>query len=157
SHGKILGTLLSTGLKRSYFGDIISDGERWQFFIDESMKPFVQNQIEKIGNVSIRLEEKTYLDILRPIDNWTIVQETVSSMRLDTIIASLFNISRQRSKQMIETGKIKLNWSEITQPDFELGILDIVSIRGFGRLQVQEIEGKTKKDKWRIKFGVLHK
>ncbi|WP_414839997.1 RNA-binding protein [Carnobacterium sp. TMP28] len=157
SHGKILGTVLSTGLKRDYFGDIISDGERWQFFICDSMKSFVQIQVEKIGNVTIRFVEKTYLDILKPIDSWTIVQETVSSMRLDTIVASLFNISRQRSKQMIESGKIKLNWSEITQPDFELGVLDIVSIRGFGRLQVQEIEGKTKKDKWRIKFGVLHK
>lgn len=157
SHGKVLGTLLSTGLKRNHFGDIISDGERWQFFIENNMKNFIGNQIEKIGNVSIRMEEKTYLDILVPIDSWTIVQETVSSMRLDTVIASLFKISRQRAKQMIESGKIKLNWAELTRPDFELGLLDIVSVRGFGRLQVKEIAGKTKKDKWRVQFGILHK
>lgn len=157
SHGKVLGTLLSTGLKREYFGDIISDGEKWQFFVEDSMKSFVLNQVDKIGNVSVRIEEKTYLDMLLPIDSWSVVQETVSSMRLDTVIATLFNISRQRAKQMVESGKIKLNWAEITRPDFELGLLDIVSVRGFGRLQIQEIEGKTKKDKWRIQFGVLHK
>jgi len=33
--GKILAYILSTGLKRDYFGDIISDGENdGQFFIE---------------------------------------------------------------------------------------------------------------------------
>ena len=58
---------------------------------------------------------------------------------------------------MIEAGKVKLNWAEQLRPDFELGLLDIVSVRGYGRIQIKEIEGKTKKDKWRIQFGVLFK
>jgi len=33
SHGKILGTMLNIGVKREFFGDIISDGERWQIFV----------------------------------------------------------------------------------------------------------------------------
>lgn len=103
------------------------------------------------------MEEKKYTDILIPIDNWTIESETVSSMRLDTVVSSVFKISRQRAKQMIESGKVKLNWVELSRPDFEIGLLDIVSVRGYGRLQVQEIEGKTKKDKWRLQLGVLHK
>ena len=157
THSKILGTLISTGVKREFFGDIICDGERWQFFIDESMESYVRNQIEKIGNVSIRVEERTYVDIITPIDDWSYISGTVSSMRIDTIISSVFNISRQRAKQLIEAGKVKLNWAEILRPDFEIGLLDILSIRGFGRIQIKEIEGKTKKDKWRIQFGVLFK
>ena len=46
---------------------------------------------------------------------------------------------------MIESGKVKVNWTEENRPDFMLEILDIVSIRGYGRLQIQKIEGVQRK------------
>ena len=81
----------------------------------------------------------------------------MTSLRLDSVISEIYNISRQRSKQLIESGKVKVNWTENTRPDFLLELLDIVSIRGFGRIQIQELEGKTKKEKYRVLFGVLRK
>lgn len=157
SHGKILGTLLSTGMKREYFGDIISDGERWQFFIDEGIENYVISQIDKIGRVSIQIEERPYTDIIMPKDSWTIENETVSSMRVDTLISTVFKVSRQRAKQMIESGYVKVNWTEVGRSDFVLDLLDIVSVRKYGRFQIQAIEGKSKKDKWKLVLGVLHK
>lgn len=157
SHGKILGTLLSTGLKREYFGDIISDGTRWQVFLADEVKNYVVQQIDKIGKVGVRLEERDYTEIILPKDSWEKEHLTVSSLRLDAVISGVFNISRQRSKELIEQGKIKVNWTENTRPDFELDLLDIVSIRGFGRIQLTAIEGKTKKDKYRLELGVLRK
>ena len=157
SHGKILGTLVSSGLKRDYFGDIISDGLRWQFFIDETMASYITNQVEKIGKIAVRLVEKEYTDILLPKDSWTVMDDTVSSMRVDVLLSSVFKVSRQRAKQMIESNKVKVNWTVMDRPDFVLGLLDIISVRGYGRLQIQEIEGKSKKDKWKLKIGVLFK
>lgn len=157
SHGKVLGTLVSTGIKREFFGDIISDGVNWQVFVASEVSSFVQLQVTKIGNVSVRLEEKSYTEILLPKDNWTEERTTVSSLRLDTVISSVYNISRQRSKQLIETGKVKVNWTEAARPDFVLDLLDIVSVRGFGRLQIQGLEGTTKKEKIRLLLGVLRK
>ncbi|MGC6767199.1 YlmH family RNA-binding protein [Enterococcus sp. LJL128] len=157
SHGKILGTLVSTGIKREYFGDIISDGERWQLFIADEMMNFVTAQIEKIGKIAVRLEEKNYTEIITPKDEWMTEKTTVSSLRLDNLISTVYNISRQRSKQLIESGKVKINWSENLRPDFPLELLDIISVRGFGRIQIQELEGKTKKDKYRLLLGVLRK
>lgn len=157
SHGKILGTLLSTGIKREYFGDIISDGENWQFFIDETIENYVLSQIDKIGRVSVRIEERPYTDMIMPKDSWTIEHDTVSSMRIDTLISSVFKVSRQRAKQMIESGYVKVNWTEMGRPDFVLDLLDIVSVRKYGRFQIQGIEGKSKKDKWKLVLGVLHK
>lgn len=58
SHGKVLGTLVNTGIKREYFGDIISDGTRWQVFVAKEIANFVVAQVEKIGKISVRLEEK---------------------------------------------------------------------------------------------------
>ena len=157
SHGKVLGTLIGSGVKREMFGDIISDGENWQVFLAEEVASYVQLQVTKMGNVTVRLEPRNYTQILTPKDGWSEERTTVSSLRLDTVISTVFNISRQRSKQLIEAGKIKVNWIETQRPDFMLDLLDIVSIRGFGRLQLQEIEGKTKKEKIRLTLGVLRK
>ncbi|WP_086350496.1 RNA-binding protein [Candidatus Enterococcus clewellii] len=157
SHGKILGTLMNTGIQRQYFGDIISDGERWQVFIADETMNFVVAQVEKIGKIAVRLEERTYTEIIMPKDEWSLEHATVSSMRLDNLISTVYNISRQRSKQLIESGKVKINWAENIRPDFPLELLDIVSIRGFGRIQIQELEGKTKKEKYRLLLGVLRK
>ena len=157
SHGKILGTLVGTGIKRSYFGDIISDGERWQVFIAQEVEQFVVTQVTKIGKVAVRLEPKKYTELILPKDSWTEERGTVASLRLDSVISEIYNISRQRSKQLIESGKVKVNWTENTRPDFFLELLDIVSIRGFGRIQIQGLEGKTKKEKYRVLFGVLRK
>ncbi len=157
SHGKILGTVVSTGVKREYFGDIISDGVRWQIFVKADIASYVALQVQKIGSFSVRLEEKKYVDILMPKDDWTLEKLTVSSLRLDNMISSVYNISRQRSKQLIEAGKVKINWTENKRPDFVLDLLDIVSVRRFGRIQIKEFEGKTKKEKYRLLLGVLRK
>lgn len=157
SHGKILGTLISTGLKREFFGDIISDGSRWQLFIKKEMAHYVTSQLDKIGKLPVKLKECDYTQMIEPKDSWEIEMMTVTSMRLDTVIASAFNISRQRSKLLIESGKVKINWTEVSKIDFLLEHLDIVSIRGFGRIQIREIEGKTKKERIRLQVGMLRK
>ena len=148
---------MGTGMKREMFGDIMSDGERWQVFVTESVSNYISTQLNKVGNISVRLETKDYTDIITPIDDWTIERDTVSSLRVDTVISSIYNISRQRAKELVTGGKVKVNWTPHERPDFELDMLDILSIRGYGRIQIREIEGKTKKDKWRIQFGVLRK
>lgn len=76
-------------------------------------------------------------------------------MRVDTVISESLAISRQRAKQLIESKKVKLNWTEITRPDSVLEPLDIISIRGFGRIQVKAVDGMTKKQKYRIIIGIM--
>lgn len=157
THGKILGTLMSTGVKRSSFGDIISDGERWQVFITKEVANYVAAQVDHIGRVKVRLEERDYTDLIQPKDGWTEEKATTSSLRLDTVISTVYNISRQRSKDLINVGKVKVNWAVNEKPDFPLELLDIISVRGFGRIQIRQIDGKTKKGKIRLTMGVLRK
>jgi RNA-binding protein YlmH len=157
SHGKILGSLLSVGIRRDYFGDIVSDGERWQIFLAKETENYVTNQVDKIGKISVRLEERDYTDIIVPKDEWEVEGTTISSLRLDNLIANVYNISRTRAKQMIDAKKVKVNWTEETRSDFQVDLLDVISVRGFGRIQLQVVEGKTKKDKIRVTLGVLRK
>ncbi|SFB84979.1 RNA-binding protein YlmH, contains S4-like domain [Alkalibacterium subtropicum] len=155
SHGKILGTLMGTGIKREMIGDIITDGEDWQFFAEGSILQYLISSLTKIGNITIQIEEVSYTDILIPKDSWEEKYEIVSSLRLDVVLASVFHVSRQKSKELIGSNKVKVNWNETERPDIVLGIHDVVSIRGYGRIRLEAIEGKTKKEKIRLKLGVL--
>ena len=57
----------------------------------------------------------------------------------------------------MEGNKVKVNWAEEIRPDFMIEILDIISIRGYGRIQIKNIEGRTKKDKIKLEIGLLEK
>lgn len=73
------------------------------------------------------------------------ITATVSSLRLDAIAAQAFGTSRAKIHQDIICGKIKVNWQEITRPDFLLKIGDVLSGRGRGRVCLKNIMGKSKK------------
>lgn len=155
SHGNILGSLTGSGINRGNLGDIITDGENWQVFVDKPMMPFLLSQIDSIGKIKVHLEEKMYTDIILPKDKWENRSIIVSSLRIDVVLASAFNLSRQKSKELIASNKVKVNWNETSRPDTTLGIFDVISIRGFGRLKLKSIEGKTRKKKIRLELDVL--
>ncbi|MBC8845488.1 RNA-binding protein, partial [Escherichia coli] len=53
----ILGTLMSLGMKRDIFGDILNNGTEWQLLVESTMKDYLTLQLEKIGKVNVMLEE----------------------------------------------------------------------------------------------------
>ncbi|WP_125605312.1 YlmH family RNA-binding protein [Lapidilactobacillus bayanensis] len=157
SHGRILGTLVNSGLDRSQFGDIITDGERWQFFGVASMATFFTEQITKIGSINVRIEPIPLLDAIIPVVDWQDETLIVTSMRLDTIISDTFNISRQRAKELVENSRVQVNWSVNERPDFQVDLLDMLSVRKFGRVQIREVLGKTRKERYKLKIATLRR
>ncbi|MFC6316329.1 RNA-binding protein [Lapidilactobacillus achengensis] len=157
SHGKILGTLINSGIDRSQFGDIITDGERWQFFGVASMADFFVEQITKIGSINVRVIPMNAIETVVPANDWVAESLVVSSMRLDTIVADTFNISRQRAKGLIEAQQVQVNWTTVTQPDFQLDLLDMLSVRKFGRVQLRNVLGQTRKAHYKLEIGTLRR
>ncbi|MCY7801919.1 S4 domain-containing protein, partial [Bacillus haynesii] len=78
--------------------------------------------------------------------------DTVSSLRLDAICSSMSRQSRQKAQVLVKNGLVKVNWKVIEDPSYALAEGDMVSIRGFGRFRMKNIDGKTKKGKWRLTF-----
>ncbi len=155
SHHKILGTLMSQGFDRNKIGDIITDGENWQVFIDMYIAEFMRMNIIKIGNVGVSLQAVDVSDIIEPNESWQEIDVVASSMRLDTILGKVYNFSRQRSKDYIAAGDVKVNFMQIDRSDIEIGEQDIISLRKFGRFWINQIEGMTKKDNYRLSIRVL--
>ncbi|WHY02307.1 RNA-binding protein [Neobacillus sp. DY30] len=152
-HPQVLGSLMSLGLKRGKFGDILMKDGQVQFFAAAEISEYVKNNLESIGKASIRLKGLKLDEAITTNDLWMEQVTTVSSLRLDTIISGIHNISRQKSQLFIQQGLVKVNWTSIENVSFECGEGDLLSVRGYGRVKILSIEGKTKKDKWRIVVG----
>jgi RNA-binding protein YlmH len=152
-HRQILGSLMSLGLKRAKFGDILIKEERIQFVAAKDVASYVRLNLEAIGRTKISLEELELVHILQLEEQWVEETITVSSLRLDAVLAQIFHASRQKVQELIENGLVKVNWKIIEETHFECKEGDTLSARGFGRCKIFSIDGKTKKDKWRVLVG----
>ena len=157
-HSTILGTFMHNGIARQSIGDIINgEAESLYFFATKAIGTFILRHLDHIGKAKVRFEEVMANEIAVVDDEWTIINTTVSSLRLDSIVANGYNISRNHAKQMIEHDLVRVNWTDINKPDYVLAINDLVSVRKYGRLKINELNGLTKKDKWRITMAVIKK
>ncbi|MHC0037243.1 YlmH family RNA-binding protein [Pseudoneobacillus sp. C159] len=152
-HRQVLGSLMSLGLKRDKFGDILFEGDRIQIIAAKEIGHYLEMQFTSVGKSKVSLREIEPNQILSQHFDWNEEIIIVSSLRLDSIISAFYNISRQKSQSFIEQGNVKVNHSAILKPSFECGEFDLISLRGHGRTKVILIDGKTKKDKWRIVVG----
>jgi RNA-binding protein YlmH len=152
-HPQVLGSIMSLGLKRGKFGDILMKDGRVQFFTASEISDYLKSNLESIGRASIRLKELALEEAITTDELWMEQAITVSSLRLDTIISGIHHISRQKSQLFIQQGLVKVNWTSIESVSFECAEGDLLSVRGYGRVKILSIEGRTKKDKWRIVVG----
>lgn len=155
-HRQIMGSLLGSGIKRDTFGDILNEDNHWQFFIKREMTAYVGSQVDRIGKTHVHLIMIDLDQLVHPTDDWEPLDSTVSSLRLDVVISTAFNYSRNRSKDLIEHGMVRVNWEEIDRPDYELAVHDQVSVRHSGRIKLTALRGKNKKQKLKIALAVIN-
>lgn len=154
-HRQVLGTLMSLGLKRDKFGDILTGEDTIQLMLADEIADYVLMELTQIGKAKISLKDIPRSERLESREEWQEKTTTVSSMRLDVILAAIYNDSRQKAQTLIKSGHVKVNWKSVENPSFEVEASDVLSARGYGRSKVLSVEGRTKRDKWRISVGIL--
>ncbi|WP_026689980.1 RNA-binding protein [Alteribacter aurantiacus] len=152
-HPHVLGALMNIGLKREKFGDILQQNDSLQFVIANEISDYVEMNVHKIGKASVKLERTNFEHIIEPNDSWKESMVMVSSLRLDTVAAEMFNLSRSKMKEIIEGEFVKVNWKVTTDKGMQLVPGDVLSVRGKGRAKVISDEGRTKKDKIKLIVG----
>jgi RNA-binding protein YlmH len=76
-------------------------------------------------------------------------------MRLDVIIATAYNMSRNEANEFINSGLVNVNHIECLNNSKLIKENDVISVRHKGRIYVNEIIRKTKSDRLAIKIGFL--
>ncbi|QTJ54950.1 RNA-binding protein [Dolosigranulum pigrum] len=155
SHRDILGAILGTGIDRKKLGDIIQDDGRWQLFVDAPLVSFLTLHVTTVGRTTVSLIEKPLKEAVPINEHWQKKNIVISSRRLDVFIAGGLRISRDQAKQLIVSGKVKLNWTSTENVSEDVNEKDIISVRGFGRLTLLSIDYRTRKDKLAVEIGTL--
>ncbi|MDU1461077.1 MAG: S4 domain-containing protein, partial [Staphylococcus epidermidis] len=96
-------------------------------------------------------------DMIQSEENWKVHSTTVSALRLDVVLKEMIHKSRNIAQQLIIKKRVKVNHTIIDSTDFQLEQNDLLSIQGYGRAQIVEIGGKTKKNKLHIHYQTLFK
>ena len=144
NHPDILGAILNTGIDRETVGDILVNE---QIVISTSeIANYIISNTSIINRQRVEIEKIDSFDYLEE-NNYDEKQIIISSMRLDGILAKSMNISRSSAQELINKRIVKINGNIDLRCDYNCTLSDTISITRKGRIKIQDVTRKTKKDK----------
>jgi RNA-binding protein YlmH len=94
---------------------------------------------------------ETSLDVNMPsTQKYQGLSDTVASERLDCVVASLCNLSRERAQNLIRAGLVEFNYETAQKTDVKCAADDIISARGYGKFVIRSISEQTRKGRLRL-------
>ena len=154
SHRDFLGSLMGQGIKREVLGDIFPGQQYCDLLVLREMAGYLTQNLTQVGRAKVDTREISLSELQVPEQKVKIITDTVASLRLDSVLASGFQIGRSKASAFITGGKTELNHMPVLKPDAPVTEGDVLSVRGLGKVKVEKIKGQTKKDRTAL---VLHK
>lgn len=149
SHRDFLGSLMGLGIERDTVGDILVSDGRTVVFVKTDIKNYIISQISKIGRVGVTIKDAD-LNNLPQGRGKEEKQLTVSSLRLDNIVAAVCNLSREKTSGIILSGNVNVNYDLCQNVSRKMSEGDVFSVRGYGKFILNGTNGETKKGRLRI-------
>ena len=146
THRDFLGAILNLGIERDVIGDIIVTERSAYFFALEEMAEYICSGLERIKHTAVRCSIVGAVpeNCLPKLCEENV---TVTSPRLDAILAKLYHLSRGEAKKLFDAEKITVNGRLCKNPETILKEKSRVSVRGYGKLEYRGEEYTTKKGK----------
>lgn len=145
SHRDFLGSLMSLGIKREKIGDILVYDDYGVVFVLDEVKDYILNNLEFAAHTKLTVKEENKHFV--PDIETKLLTYTISSLRLDNFVSTLFNLSRKSANEIILSGKAFVNFMQEDNISRRLKEGDIITLRGYGRVKFNRYVGKSKKDK----------
>ncbi len=125
THRDFLGSLMSLGIERETVGDILVEDGRAVVFVKTELSDYVKSQISKVGRVGVKVDDAD----LSKLPQGRGVEEKktfiVSSLRLDNIVAAVCKLSREKTKTVIMSDSVCVNFEETKNVSFNLKENDV--------------------------------
>ena len=149
-HREVLGSLLGLGIKREVLGDILIKENRADIFVVDEIVQYILQNFQKVGREKVKVYVNTYDNLIESTVQSKEFKTTVASLRIDAIISAGIGISREISSKLIQNQKVKLNYKLLESTSKKISVGDKISIRGYGRIELVEVLGETRKDRIRV-------
>lgn len=147
SHRDVLGSIMGLGIKREKVGDIFTSDDITFFFVLEEIFEFILQNLLKIGRECVIVKEIPLEKAFKQESDFTVIKDTVKSLRLDSVVSSGYKISRNLACDYINSQKVFLNNKICTKTSFKINENDKISIRGKGKIVFCGEKGQSKKER----------
>ena len=145
THRDFLGALMGAGIGRETVGDICVGKGYCDFFVTSEIAPYIEQNFLSAGRTKVRIQQIPLSEVSIPQPETKEIRDTVSSLRLDSVISSGFRIGRNAAAGYISAGKVAIDGLPCEKPDKVVSEGVKVSVRGLGKIQLTNIGGQTKK------------
>lgn len=156
THRDYLGSLMALGVTRDSIGDIVVESDRAYLFVKSETVVYLMQNLTKIGGVGIQLRQVKREEVSVSPPSVQEIRTTVSSMRLDSVLAAAISTSRAKAAEMIRAGLVAVNWEVKEDVSASVREQDLLSVRGFGRYKIAVNGGITGKGRCRIVLWRYH-
>lgn len=147
THRDFLGGLMGIGIKRETVGDIYVLRGSCDFFVTREILPYVLDNFLSAGRTRLHVEEIPLEAVELPPVSVKEIRDTVSSLRLDSLVGSGFGMARGKAADLIAAGRVSINGLPCLKQDKLLEQGDQITARGFGKVILEQVGGRTKKDR----------
>lgn len=137
THRDVKGAVYNSGFEPEKFGDYwIENGYIYLYVVSE-LSDYICLSFHQISHCTVHFEQ---CENQAQVFKFEYSKVNVSSLRLDKITSAIVRKSREKAQALIESSMVNVNYKTIEDCAFMCNNYDILSLRGFGRFQIEEIE-----------------
>ena len=145
THRDVLGSLMGLGVTRESVGDILVAEQSVDVLVTEPVRRFLLDSWDSAGRVRLKVQPIGPTELQVPEEKVKLLRDTVSSLRLDSVLSVGFSLSRSKAAEAVTSGKVQVNWADWQKPDRQVVQGDVLTLRGLGKCVLEEVGNQTKK------------
>ena len=155
-HKDYLGSLMGLEIRREALGDIVlppdAPGTAYVFALEPAARLICQELLQAgRTELATRLLAPDEVPEFRTAERRKCTA-TVSSLRLDAVLAAMLRCSRGQASELVTAGRVEINHLPLKAAHETAYAEDIFTVRGVGRFRLAAIGGKSRKDRLFISF-----
>ena len=154
SHRDFLGALMGAGIGRETVGDICVGKGSCDFFVTAEIAHYNLQNFSSAGRTKLHISQIPLRQAQIPEPEVKEIKDTLASLRLDSVISSGFRIGRSLAAQYVSAGKAAIDGLPCEKPDKMVSEGVKISVRGLGKIKLQNVNGQTKKGRISV---VIHR
>lgn len=153
THRDILGAVMSLGIERKSTGDIVIVDNIGYLFCLNKISQYILDNLSCIKHTTVKCAILSQLptSLFIPTTSKNI---NVASERLDCVIASVFNLSRSYTKELIYSQRVYINSRQVGNAGMIIPNGSVITLRGYGRFIYNGIIRTTKKERLCVSISV---
>ncbi|MCR5402611.1 MAG: RNA-binding protein [Butyrivibrio sp.] len=151
THRDYLGALMNLGIERNRIGDILTDSSKAYIFVTTDVADLICDELIRIRHTTVKCTRvpPQSCDITPSFKE---IEGTVSSERLDAILALVYKLSRGKAQELIESEAVSVDGKISFSGGYDLKAGSVVSVRGHGKFIYLGTEKSTRKGRLLVKI-----